>query len=149
MQTRRFVLRRFQRRLRHPRGFLAPFPLGFHDLQSVLQLRDLVELAGFCDLLLPGPLPCFYTLVFPAAALGAALISQSLLPAGFLCAAAGSLLAFLLTDLLHCLLLWLRGQAAWSAGAWVFLRELCVSLPLLIPVVLLFSAVFRRTHLDD
>ena len=87
--------------------------------------------------------------MFPAAALGAALISQSLLPAGFLCAAAGSLLAFLLTDLLHCLLLWLRGQAAWSAGAWVFLRELCVSLPLLIPVVLLFSAVFRRTHLDD
>ena len=57
--------------------------------------------------------------------------------------------AFLLTDLFHCLLLWLRGQAAWAAGAWVFLRELCVSLPLLIPVVLLFSAVFRRTHLDD
>ena len=106
-------------------------------------------LGAACDLLLPGPLPCFYTLVFPAAALGAALISQSLLPAGFLCAAAGSLLAFLLTDFFHCLLLWLRGQAAWSAGAWVFLRELCVSLPLLIPVVLLFSAVFRRTHLDD
>ena len=106
-------------------------------------------LGAACDLLLPGPLPCFYTLVFPAGALGAALISQSLLPAGFLCAAAGSLLAFLLTDFFHCLLLWLRGQAAWSAGAWVFLRELCVSLPLLIPVVLLFSAVFRRTHLDD
>ena len=117
----------------------APLPASVYGL----------VLGAACDLLLPGPIPCFYTLVFPAAALGAALISQSLLPAGFLCAAAGSLLAFLLTDFFHCLLLWLRGQAAWSAGAWVFLRELCVSLPLLIPVVLLFSAVFRRTHLDD
>ena len=71
-----------------------------------------------CDLLLPGPIPCFYTLVFPAAALCAALISRSLLPAGLLCAAAAALPAFLLTDLFHCLLLWGRGQAAWAAGAW-------------------------------
>ena len=106
-------------------------------------------LGAVCDLLLPGVLPCFYTLVFPAAALGAALISQSLLPAGWLCAAVNSVLAFLLCDLFHCLLLWLRGQAAWAAGAWVFLREVCVSIPLVIPAVLLFSAVFRRTHLDD
>ena len=38
-----------------------------------------------CDLLLPASIPCFYTLIFPAAGLCAALISQSLLPAGFLC----------------------------------------------------------------
>ena len=31
----------------------------------------------------------------------------------------------------------------------VFLREVCVSILLVVPVVLLFSAVFRRTHLDD
>ena len=106
-------------------------------------------LGSVCDLLLPGVLPCFYTLVFPAVSLCAALISQSLLPAGWLCAAVNSVLAFLLCDLFHCLLLWLRGQAAWAAGAWVFLREVCVSIPLVIPAVLLFSAVFRRTHLDD
>ena len=106
-------------------------------------------LGAVCDLLLPGVLPCFYTLVFPAVSLCAALISQSLLPAGWLCAAVNSVLAFLLCDLFHCLLLWLRGQAAWAAGAWVFLREVCVSIPLVIPAVLLFSAVFRRTHLDD
>ena len=35
-----------------------------------------------CDLLLPASIPCFYTLIFPAAGLCAALISQSLLPAG-------------------------------------------------------------------
>ena len=41
------------------------------------------------------------------------------------------------------------GKAAWAAGAQVFLQEVCVSILLVVPVVLLFSAVFRRTHLDD
>ena len=92
-----------------------------------------------CDLLLPASIPCFYTLIFPAAGLCAALISQSLLPAG----------SFLLTDAFHCVVLWAGGKAAWAAGAQVFLREVCVSILLVVPVVLLFSAVFRRTHLDD
>lgn len=46
-------------------------------------------------------------------------------------------------------MLWAGGKAAWAAGAQVFLREVCVSILLVVPVVLLFSAVFRRTHLDD
>ena len=37
-----------------------------------------------CDLVLPGPLPCFYTLIFPVVGLCAALLSRNLLPAGFL-----------------------------------------------------------------
>ena len=59
------------------------------------------------------------------------------------------LLAFFLTDLFHCLVLWAQGHEAWAAGAWLFLRETCVSLPLCVPAAALFSAVFRRTHLDD
>ena len=100
-------------------------------------------------LLLPASIPCFYTLIFPAAGLCAALISQSLLPAGFLCGVVTSVLSFLLTDAFHCVVLWAGGKAAWAAGAQVFLREVCVSILLVVPVVLLFSAVFRRTHLDD
>ena len=102
-----------------------------------------------CDLLLPASIPCFYTLIFPAAGLCAALISQSLLPAGFLCGVVTSVLSFLFTDAFHCVVLWAGGKAAWAAGAQVFLREVCVSILLVVPVVLLFSAVFRRTHLDD
>ena len=102
-----------------------------------------------CDLLLPASIPCFYTLIFPAAGLCAALISQSLLPGGFLCGVVTSVLSFLLTDAFHCIVLWAGGKAAWAAGAQVFLREVCVSILLVVPVVLLFSAVFRRTHLDD
>ena len=88
-----------------------------------------------CDLLLPASIPCFYT--------------RSLLPAGFLCGVVTSVLSFLLTDAFHCVVLWAGGKAAWAAGAQVFLREVCVSILLVVPVVLLFSAVFRRTHLDD
>jgi len=106
-------------------------------------------LGVFCDLLLPGPLPCFYTLIFPVVGLCASLISQGLLSAGFVCSLASSALAFLLTDGFHCLVLWASGKGAWAAGGWVLVREFCVTAPLVLPVTLLFRAVFRRTHLDD
>ena len=41
----------------------------------------------FCDLLLPSPIPCFYTLILPLVGLAAGLLSQSLIPAGYLCSA--------------------------------------------------------------
>ena len=102
-----------------------------------------------CDLLLPEPLPCFYTLVFPLVGLCASLIAQSWLPAGFLCSLAVTALGFVLTGAFHCFLLWAREKSAWGTGAFVCCRELLVSLPLAIPATLLFSAVHRRTHLDD
>ena len=43
-----------------------------------------------CDLLLPSPIPCFYTLIFPLVGLSAGLLSQSLIPAGYLCSAVAS-----------------------------------------------------------
>lgn len=102
-----------------------------------------------CDLLLPGPLPCFYTLIFPLAGLCAGLISQSWLPAGFLCSLVSALIAFTLTGIFHCLILWMTGKAAWEAGAIVAVREFCVALPFAIPLTFLYRSVFRRTHLDD
>lgn len=100
------------------------------------------------DLLLPAPLPCFYTLVFPLAGLCAALISQSLLPAGYLCSVVTGSIAFALTGSLHFLLLVIKGEWATVAGV-ILLRELCVSLPLALPATYLFRGVFRRTHIDD
>lgn len=102
-----------------------------------------------CDLLLPGSLPCFYTMIFPLVGLCAALVSRSLLPAGWICSLVTSALAFLLTDGFHCLVLWATGKSAWTAGGWILVRELCVTLPLAIVITPLFRAVFRRTHLDD
>ena len=102
-----------------------------------------------CDLLLPSPIPCFYTLILPLVGLAAGLLSQSLIPAGYLCSAAASLPAYLLTGVFHCIVLWATGHAAWTAGLSVTLRELCVSLPWSLPMAWLFRKVYRRVHIDD
>lgn len=102
-----------------------------------------------CDLILPSPLPCFYTLVFPVVGLCAALLAQNLLPAGFLCSLAVTAAAFFLTGGFTALLLWLRGNSAWGASAFLTLRELCVTAPLTVPATVLYRAVYRRAHRDD
>ena len=102
-----------------------------------------------CDLLLPSPIPCFYTLIFPLVGLSAGLLSQSLIPAGYLCSAVASLPAHLLTGVFHCIVLWATGHAAWTTGLSVMLRELCLSLPWSLPMAWLFRKVYRRVHIDD
>ena len=103
----------------------------------------------FCDLLLPGPIPCLHTLVFPLAGLAAGLISQSWLPSGFLCSLVCVVIAFFLTDGFHCLLLWMLGKAAWETGALVSVREFCVSAPFILLLNPLYHSVFLKTHIDD
>lgn len=102
-----------------------------------------------CDLLLPGPIPCLFTLIFPLAGLCAGLISQSWLPAGFFCSLVCAVISFLFIDSFRCLLLWMGGKAAWEAGADVALREFCVAAPFILPLTLLYRAVFLKTHRDD
>lgn len=105
-------------------------------------------LGVICDLVLPGPIPCFYTLIFPLVGLCAGLISKSWLPAGFLCSLVVSLTAFTLTDTFHGLLLVLAGKAAWAAVAGTALREILAT-ALFIPVVfLLFRRVCRKCAAD-
>ena len=101
------------------------------------------------DLLLPGPVPCLYTLIFPLAGLCAGLLSQSWLPAGFLCSFASAAAAFLLHGSFRCLILWMQGAAAWEAGALVMVREFCAAAPFVIPLTLLYRSVYRKTRFDD
>ena len=103
----------------------------------------------FCDLLLPSPIPCFYTLIFPLVGLAAGLLSQSLIPAGYLCSAAAALPAYLLTGIFHCIVLWAQGHPAWGAAMSVTLRELCASLLWSLPMTWLFRRVYLRVHVDD
>ena len=102
-----------------------------------------------CDLLLPTPSPCFYTLVFPVAALCAALLTQSVLRAGYGSALLSTAIGFLLSGLFGCLLLWFRGKTDWEAGMLLTLRECLVTLPLVLPATALFRVVHRRVHRDD
>lgn len=101
-----------------------------------------------CDLLLPGPLPCFYTLVFPLAGLCAGLMARNWLPAGFPCCLASSAVAFLLTDAFHCLLLIFDGGFS-SAALVTAAAETCLTLCFSPAVLLLFRPIYRKCHLDD
>lgn len=103
----------------------------------------------FCDLLLPSSIPCFYTLILPLVGLAAGLLSQSLIPAGYLCSAAAALPAYLLTGIFHCIVLWAQGHPAWGAAMSVTLRELCASLLWSLPMTCLFRRVYLRVHVDD
>lgn len=107
-----------------------------------------LALGAVCDLLLPAPIPCLCTLIFPLVGLCAGLLAQSWLPPGFLCSLVSAAVAFLLVDGFRCLLLWMQGKAAWEAGALVMVREFCVTLPLIFFLTPLYRAVYRRTHLD-
>lgn len=126
---------------------LAAIPATFES--SVSATVFALCMGVFCDLLLPGPIPCFYTLMFPLVGLCASLLSQGVLKAGFLCSAAGAVIAFLCTGLGQCLLLWMGGKAAWSAGLATMGKELLVTLPCIFPMTALYRAVYRKTHLDD
>lgn len=103
----------------------------------------------FCDLLLPSSIPCFYTLILPLVGLAAGLLSQSLIPAGYLCSAAAALPAYLLTGIFHCIVLWAQGHPAWGAAMSVTLRELCASLLWSLPMTWLFRRIYLRVHVDD
>ena len=102
-----------------------------------------------CDALLPGAIPCFYTLIFPVIGLLSSLLARGVLPAGFFCSLAAVILALCLTDLFRCLLLWISGRNIWRAGLFLLLRELCVTLPFSLPVILLYRMAARKVHLYD
>ena len=95
-----------------------------------------------CDLAITAPIPCLYTLVFPAAALLASHFAKTVLQPGFLCALALSAMTFVLLDLLLILVLLVRAHASLPAMLSLAGRELAVSL-LLLPVC---YVVIRFVH---
>lgn len=102
-----------------------------------------------CDLALPGPIPCLYTLVFPVAGLLAALAAQGLIKAALPCALVTTALSLALIDLVRALGLALEGEVVWPAAPLLFLRETVATLPFVLPVFLLFRAVYRHCHRYD
>ena len=102
-------------------------------------------LGVICDLLLPEPFPCFYTLTFPLTALVASLISKNLLPAGILCSYAVCVWAFAFHGFFHCFLFMSGGRPAWAQGMFLTLREFVVTVPLFAPLMTPFYR-FAANH---
>lgn len=102
-------------------------------------------LGVLCDLTLAAPIPCFFTLIFPPVGLVAGLIAGGLLSAGPFCLLMSAAISLTMTDLFHGLILCLTGKAAWHAALLVFVRELLITLPFLLPVGLLFHRVHKSS----
>lgn len=102
------------------------------------------------DVTIAAPIPCFYTLIFPIIGMLAGLISKNWISMSFWCACLLSLMAFVLTDGFHCLLLALAGsQHAMSTAFSLAFRETGASLPFLIPVYLVFRRIHEICHVYD
>lgn len=100
-----------------------------------------------CDSLLPGHVPCFYTLTMPLTAWVAGKFSREWLPAGMLCAYVCTLWAYAVHGAARCFFLWAAGKAAWTPGMWTAVREAAVTIPWAVPpVTLLFRAVADRVE---
>ena len=130
----------------HP--FLLPLlPVMVAILENRQESTFSAIAAGlFCDFLLPGVFPCFYTLAFAGTALLVSLIAGRVIMPGFLCAAVCSVAALVLTDIL--LILFLASSAGFSSGAALSLmgRELLLTRPLVPVLFLTFRKVRRLIH---
>lgn len=105
-------------------------------------------LGVICDLILVGPIPCFYTLIL----LGGTL--QRIFSPGRavfrLAGRHGGLRdGIFIHGPVSCSDSGHEGKAAWSASALVCGKELAVSILLVIPVYALFRAVYRKSHAND
>ena len=96
-----------------------------------------------CDLLMPGVIPCFYTLAFLCIALLSGLIAGRVIMPGFLCAGICAVAAMVLTDLLQ--ILFLSSSLDFPAADALALtgRELLLSLPFSPLIFITFRKVWR------
>ena len=94
-----------------------------------------------CDLVLPAPFPCLYTVSFVLAALAAVLIAKYAVQPGFFCSLAATAAAFFILHLFLAAVFVFRG-AALITVIFLGLRELLVSSLLLV----ICYPIFRKLH---
>lgn len=101
-----------------------------------------IVFGALCDLVLPAPFPCLYTVAFTLAALLISTVVSNLLQQGFARALVSSVLTFAVADLFQSLAMLTRG-AALPAMLYLFARETLVSCALLLPSYPVLHAIRR------
>ena len=108
-----------------------------------------IVFGALCDLVLPAPFACLYTIAFTLAALLISTVVSNLLQQGFARALLSTVLAFLLVDLLQAFALLPRsGSTAILSMLHLFARETALSCLLLVPVYPALRAVRRAFPTD-
>lgn len=127
--------------------FLAPMLVGVVASYEGSLAGPLFALVFgvLCDLGTASPAAAFFTFIFTAAALAAALMAEHLFSPGFLCSLASTTVCYLITALGR---LFLLGSGAWETGAFLALREFLVTLPLLLVVFPVYRWVHNKTTIE-
>ena len=103
-----------------------------------------IVFGALCDLVLPAPFACLYTIAFTLAALLISTVVSNLLQQGFARALLSTVLTFLLVDLLQAFALLPRsGSTAILPMLHLFARETALSCLLLLPVYPALRAIRR------
>ena len=103
-----------------------------------------IVFGALCDLVLPAPFPCLYTVAFTVSALLISTLVSNLLQQGFARALLSTVLAFLIVDLLQTFALLPRsGMGAILPMLHLFAKETALSCLLLLPVYQALRAVRR------
>lgn len=125
--------------------FLPPVLLAV--VASLEEMRPAVIFGmlygALCDLTIPAPYPCLYTLAFTLSALLVAALARSLLQPGFPRALLMTALTFALVDCGNACAILLRGADALFPMLSLYFRETLVSCLLLLPAYPLLRAVHR------
>ena len=103
-----------------------------------------IVFGALCDLVLPAPFPCLYTVAFTLAALLISTVVSNLLQQGFARALLSTVLTFLLVDLLQAFALLPRSGADTIVPMLsLFARETALSCLLIVPVYPALRAIRR------
>ena len=102
-----------------------------------------IVFGALCDLVLPAPFACLYTIAFTFAALLISTVVSNLLQQGFARALLSTVLTFLLVDLLQAFALLPRSGSAILPMLHLFARETALSCLLLLPVYPALRAIRR------
>ena len=118
--------------------------LIFIFLQFAFGVSAGIVFGALCDLVLPAPFACLYTIAFTLAALLISTVVSNLLQQGFARALLSTVLTFLLVDLLQAFALLPRsGSTAILPMLHLFARETALSCLLLLPVYPALRAIRR------
>lgn len=99
-----------------------------------------------CDWALLGPIPCFYLMSFVLIGLLSLFISGRIVSARLILSLSVSAAAIVLSAALHLLILLFHGGAPFGAALLACGRELLLTMPFVVPLHFLLTALHRRLH---
>lgn len=107
-----------------------------------------LSMGAVCDMLIAGPFPGYYTVLFTFIGLLAGTIGENVFSPGWLCGFTVSVMALALNVMLRLTLYLLAGELHIILMGRIALLEVALSLPAILPALPLYRTIHRRCATD-